>query len=86
MFGGLGWMLNGNMAVGVMRQNQLVVRMDPEEVAAAIREPHVSEFGRPGAKAMSGFVIVDPAALEDDAALADWVERGAARALELPPK
>jgi TfoX-like protein len=86
MFGGLSWMLNGNMAVGVMRENQLVVRMDPEEVPAAIREPHVGEFGRPGTKPMSGFVVVDPAALEDDAALADWVERGAARALELPPK
>ena len=42
------------------------------------------EFGRPGAKPMKGFVIIDPEALADDAVLAEWVERGAARASELP--
>ena len=44
------------------------------------------EFGRPGAKPMKGFVIVEPEGLTDDAALAEWVERGAARAMELPAK
>ena len=44
------------------------------------------EFGRPGAKPMKGFVLIDPEALADDAALAHWVDRGAERALELPPK
>ena len=86
MFGGVGWMINGNMAVGVMRSDQLCVRLPPEEVDEAVREPHVTAFGRPGSKPMKGFVLIDPAALEDDATLADWVERGAARAMELPPK
>ena len=49
MFGGLGWMVGGNMAVGVMRADQLMVRIEPEESEAAIREPHVHRFGRPGA-------------------------------------
>jgi TfoX/Sxy family transcriptional regulator of competence genes len=86
MFGGMGWTIGGNMAVGVMREDHMVVRLAPEEIAGALREPHVHEFGRPGAKPMKGFVIIDPEALADDAVLAEWVERGAARAMELPAK
>jgi TfoX/Sxy family transcriptional regulator of competence genes len=86
MFGGMGWTIGGNMAVGVMREDHMVVRLPPEEIAEAIKEPHVHEFGRPGAKPMKGFVLIDPEALTDDAALAHWVDRGAARASELPPK
>ncbi len=86
MFGGMGWTIGGNMAVGVMRTDHLVVRLPPEEVEEAIREPHVHEFGRPGTKPMKGFVLIEPEAVADDAALADWVERGAARAMELPAK
>jgi hypothetical protein len=85
MFGGVGWMLGGNMAVGVMSSGGLLVRMAPEEVDEALTEPHVNEFGRPGAKPMKGFVIVDQEVL-DDATLAQWVDRGAARAQELPSK
>ena len=85
MFGGVGWMLRGNMAVGVMSTGGLLVRMPPEEVGEAITDPHVHEFGRPGSKPMKGFVIVDQELL-DDATLAAWVDRGAARALDLPPK
>jgi hypothetical protein len=86
MFGGLGWMVGGNMAVGVMSTDSLLVRMEPDEVSAAIREPHVHEFGREGAKPMTGFVVVEPDGVEDDAALARWVDVGAARAASLPPK
>ena len=86
LFGGLGWMVGGNMAVGVMRENELVVRIEPEEVVAACREPHVHEFGREGRKPMSGFVLVEPEGVEDDAALARWVDVGAERAASMPPK
>lgn len=86
MFGGMGWMIAGNMAVGVMSTGNLLVRLAPDEVPAALRDPSVHEFGRPGMKPMRGFVIVDADAVEDDAALAEWVDRGAARASELPPK
>ena len=86
MFGGLGWMVGGNMAVGVMSTDALLVRMDPEEVPGALREPHVGEFGREGAKPMTGFVTVEPAGIEDDAALERWVDVGAARAASMPPK
>src|SRR4051794_41925141 len=86
MFGGLGWMVGGNMAVGVMSTDALLVRMEPDEVAPAIREPHVHEVGREGAKPMSGFVVVEPGGVEDDAALARWGDVGAARAASMPPK
>ncbi|HYI19602.1 MAG TPA: TfoX/Sxy family protein [Solirubrobacteraceae bacterium] len=85
LFGGLGWMLQGNMAVGVMSTGGLLVRVEPEEVEALIREPGVGTFGREGAKPMKGFVVVDAEDLSD-AELADWVDRGADRALSLPPK
>jgi hypothetical protein len=85
MFGGMGWTIGGNMAVGVMREDHLVVRLPPEEVDEATRAPHVHEFGRPGSKPMKGFVLIEPDGLSDGE-LAAWVERGAARALELPPK
>ena len=86
MFGGVGWMIGGNMAVGVMRETELVVRIEPEETEAACREPHVHEFGREGRKPMKGFILVEPAGLEGDAELERWVGVGAARAASMPPK
>ena len=86
MFGGLGFMLGGNMAVAVMSTGGLIVRMDPDDVPAALEEPHVGTFGREGAKPMTGFVLVAPDGLEDDAELGRWVDVGAARAASLPPK
>ena len=56
------------------------------DLIAAIREPHVHEFGREGAKPMKGFVVVEPEGVEDDEALARWVDVGAARAASMPPK
>jgi TfoX/Sxy family transcriptional regulator of competence genes len=86
MFGGVGWMIGGNMAVGVMRETELVVRIEPEETEAACREPHVHVFGREGRKPMRGFVLVEPEGVEGDAELERWVEVGAARAASMPPK
>ena len=86
MFGGLGWMLNGNMACGVMSTGGLCVRVPPEDTEALCAEPHVHEFGRPGSKPMTGFVIVEPEGLEGEADLARWIDAGANRAASLPPK
>lgn len=85
MFGGLAWMLDGNMACGVMSEG-LLVRMEPDEIEAALREPHVREFGFPGRRPMRGFLIVEPDGLAADEDLARWVDTGAARAASLPPK
>ena len=56
MFGGIGFLLNGNMLVGVWKDS-LVVRLGPEEGDAALKEPHVSEFDITG-RAMKGWVLV----------------------------
>jgi TfoX/Sxy family transcriptional regulator of competence genes len=86
MFGGIGWMIDGNMACGVMSTGGLIVRMAPEDTEAALAEPHVGEFGRPGSKPMRGFVVVEPDGVASDEALARWVDTGADHAASLPPK
>ena len=86
MFGGLAWMIGGNMAVAVMSTGGLIVRIDPEDAEAAFKEPGAGPFGREGAKPMTGFVVVEPEGLVDDAELARWLDTGAARASSLPPK
>ena len=85
MFGGIGWMVGGNMAVGAMSTGGLLVRLSPEDAEAALREPGTSTFGREGAKPMKGFVVVDVDP-DDDARLAEWIEAGANFAASLPPK
>jgi TfoX/Sxy family transcriptional regulator of competence genes len=84
MFGGIGFMVSGNMAVGVIGDD-LIVRLDPEEAATALAEPGVREFdftGRP----MKGWVYVGPEATGDEGQLAGWVEAGGGYAASLPPK
>jgi hypothetical protein len=85
MFGGLAWMVGGNMACCALGEG-LLVRVPPGEVEEACRDAHVDRFGMPGRRPMSGFVAVAPEALAGDAALAAWVDRGTARAASLPPK
>jgi TfoX/Sxy family transcriptional regulator of competence genes len=86
MFGGVAWMVNGNMACGIMRAEHLAVRIDPDEAEAATAEPHVDVFAMKDRKPMRGFVIVDAAGIADDATLAQWVDRGTSWAATLPPK
>src|SRR5262245_56382115 len=84
MFGGVGFLLNGNMCVGVW-QTSLIVRVGPEAYSRALAQPHVREFditGRP----MAGWVLVEADGLEDDAALSDWVEQAIAFVNGLPAK
>jgi len=84
MFGGVGFLIAGNMAVGVIG-DELIVRLGPEEGERALSESGVREFdftGRP----MRGWVFVAPEATADDDQLEGWVEAGAAYAESLPPK
>ena len=84
MFGGIGFMLSGNMAAGVIRDD-LIVRLGPEERERALDEPgvHMAELsGRP----MTGFLLVGPEATATDEGLQAWVDRAAAFAESLPPK
>jgi TfoX/Sxy family transcriptional regulator of competence genes len=84
MFGGVAWMLEGNMACGVIGED-LLVRLAHEDAAAAQAEEGVGpmEFtGRP----MRGFVLVDAAAIDEDEELGRWVDAGADFAQSLPSK
>ena len=85
MFGGLAFLIGGNMAVAASGQGGILVRVDPEEsdelVASTPAEP-MEMRGRQ----MAGWLRVDAADIADDAALRTWVERGASYAASLPPK
>jgi TfoX/Sxy family transcriptional regulator of competence genes len=85
MFGGLAFLLNGNMAVAASGQGGLMVRVDPDETDTLVTEEGVAHFemrGRP----MSGWVRVDPSAVSSQEQLQHWVEVGLAYAGSLPPK
>jgi TfoX/Sxy family transcriptional regulator of competence genes len=84
MFGGLAMLLNGNMAVGITGDD-LMVRVGAEAYEAALAQPHVRVFDMTG-RPMKGWVLVESAGLEDDAAFTEWVRAGTAFAQSLPPK
>src|SRR5258708_3869302 len=73
MFGGIGFLLNGNMLVGVWKDS-LIVRIGPDEHQKAVLEPHVKEFDITG-KPMKGWVLVEPQGVVDDDQLNEWIQR-----------
>ena len=79
MFGGIGFMLNGNMAVGV-HGDELIVRIAPERTDEALEQPHTRIFDMSG-RPMKGWLLVGPGA-DFDA----WIAEGASYAASLPPK
>ena len=84
MFGGVGFLLHGNMLVGIWQQS-LIVRLGPEQASEALKQDHVRQFdvtGRP----MKGWIMVEPDGLETDQQLAEWVERATQFVETLPPK
>jgi hypothetical protein len=83
-FGGLSFLLNGNMAVGVIK-DELMVRVGPDIFDQAVASPHARPFDMTG-KPMKGWILVDPQGLGEDADLARWIEQGIAFAQTLPPK
>jgi TfoX/Sxy family transcriptional regulator of competence genes len=84
MFGGLGFIVQGNMACGVVG-DELMVRTGPDQTDEALQEPHTRLFDMSG-RPMKGWVLVAPEGYEADEDLQRWVERGMAIALALPPK
>jgi len=84
MFGGICFMLNGNMCCGTLH-DELIVRVLPDEYDAAMKRPHVRAFdftGRP----MKGFVVVRAKGYGTDKALEGWIERGVKCARSRPAK
>lgn len=84
MFGGLAFMHNGHMFVGIIADT-LMARVGPQGYAEALMQPRVREMDFTG-KPMKGYVYVDPAGFESDAALERWVGRCQAFVRTLPPK
>lgn len=84
MFGGLGFLLNGNMLVGVWK-NSLVARVGPDEYEDALLEPQVGEFDITG-KAMKGWVLVGPKGVGSDEQVSEWVQLAIKFVGHLPQK
>lgn len=84
MFGGLCFTLNGNMLVGTMKDGGLMARVGEEREAEALKRPGAARMNFTG-REMKGFVIVDPAHL-DDQALSGWIALATAYVGALPPK
>lgn len=84
MFGGVGFLLHGNLLVGVWKDS-LVVRIGPDAYEPALREPHVKEFEITG-KSMKGWVLVEPDGIEEDKSLSNWIQRAAKFVEKLPKK
>ena len=85
MFGGLAFLIGGNMAVGASSQGGLLLRVDPAATESLLDPPHVGPFEMRG-RAMAGWLRVDAEAVRTDAGLRRWVGRGVAYARSLPPK
>ena len=84
MFGGIGFLLNGNLLVGVWKDS-LIVRLGPDEGEEALKEPHVSEFDITG-RAMKGWVVVSLEGVQGDDQLKGWIERAVKFVGKLPGK
>jgi TfoX N-terminal domain len=84
MFGGVGYLLNGNMCIAVWKEF-LIVRVGPDGYAAALRRPFTKKFDVTG-RAMTGWVMVDSEGLADDEELSEWVLRAVAFVRGLPKK
>jgi hypothetical protein len=85
MFGGLAFLVGGNMAIAASGQGGLLVRVDPAESEALVDSTAAYPMEMRG-RSMAGWLRVDAADVADDDALADWVERGARYAGSLQPK
>lgn len=84
MFGGLAFMLNGHMCVGVVG-HELMVRVGPEQYQECLGLPHARQMDFTG-QPLTGFLYVDEKGFDSDKDLHAWVKRAAQYVLSLPPK
>jgi len=85
MFGGLAFLVNGNMAVSASSQGGLLLRIDPAQTESLVDAQHVRRFEMRG-REMDGWLRVDVEVLGSDEELRRWVDHGLAYASTLPPK
>ena len=84
MFGGICFLLFGNMVCGIIRDN-LIVRVGAANYNEALKMPHTKKFDLTG-KALIGWVMVVSEALDSDEELNDWVQKAVNFVRTLPPK
>jgi TfoX/Sxy family transcriptional regulator of competence genes len=84
MFGGVGFLLNGNPLVGIWKDS-LCVRLGPDQAEEALLQPHVEKFDFTG-KPMKGWVLVEPEGVENADQLKGWIERAVKFVGKLPGK
>jgi TfoX/Sxy family transcriptional regulator of competence genes len=85
MFGGLAFLIDGNLAVSASSQGGLLLRIDPAAAESLVREPQVRRFEMRG-RAMDGWLHVDSAVIDDEHELRRWVGHGVDYARSLGPK
>jgi TfoX/Sxy family transcriptional regulator of competence genes len=85
MFGGLAFLLHGNMTVSASRTGGLLARIDPADTDAALQHPHAArmEMGR---RTIDGWISVAPEGVRTQRDLTGWVDRSLAYVRTLPPK
>jgi len=84
MFGGVAFMINGNMCCGVSEE-ELMLRLGPERAQKFLQEPHTREMDFTG-RVIKSMLYVKPAGIRTKASLMKWVGRAIDFASELPPK
>ena len=85
MFGGLAFLINGNMAVAASGKGGLLLRCDPADTDALVAQPSAGRFEMRG-KEMDGWLRIDAPAIKTDKSLRRWVDVGVGYARSLPPK
>lgn len=85
MFGGLAFLVNGNMSVAASSQGGLLVRVAPAATDELLAKPHAS-LAEMGKRHMRGWLRVAPEGMRNKRDLAAWVKRGVEHARTLPPK
>jgi TfoX/Sxy family transcriptional regulator of competence genes len=85
LFGGLAFLLHGNMSVSASRTGGLLVRIEPSDTEACLKRAHVTLMTM-GGRTMEGWVLVAPDGLRTKRELAAWVKRSVTFARTLPPK
>ena len=85
MFGGVGFLVNGNMACGILKQ-EMIVRLGDEEYAKALKQKGVRNFEIGGRQSQKGWILVSEEGYKSDKGLEDWIEKGVAFAKSLPKK
>jgi hypothetical protein len=84
IFGGVGFLINGNMACGVIKLD-MIVRLDPADFEASLKQRHVRVFDMSG-RPMKGWIYVAPEGLKKDDALQGWIDQAVKFARSLPSK